>query len=81
MDKKLRETTNLCRNNEQQTASKEETWSRGTNSRLPSDVNVVINLFNQSIHVRCFSAVVSGKGIKKFYHINAQSLKLTRLRG
>ena len=30
-----------CRNNKQQTTSKEETWSRGTN---PFDVNVMLNL-------------------------------------
>ena len=34
----------MCRNNEQQTTSKGETWSRGTNSRLPFDVNVKLNL-------------------------------------
>ena len=28
---------------------KEETWSRGTNSRLPFDVNVMLNLCNISI--------------------------------
>ena len=27
-----------------QTTSKEETWSRGTNSRLPFNVNVILNL-------------------------------------
>ena len=27
----------------------EETWSRGTNSRLPFDVNVMLNLSNLSI--------------------------------
>ena len=32
-----------CRNNKQQTTSKEETWSRGRNSRLPIDVNVILN--------------------------------------
>ena len=30
-----------CRNNKQQTTSKEETWSRGTN---PFDINVMLNL-------------------------------------
>ena len=46
MDKKLRENTNLCvGKNEQQATSKGETWSRGTNSRLPLDVNVMLNLF------------------------------------
>ena len=46
MDKKFRETTNLGVEimNEQYTTSKAETWSRGTNSRLPFDVNVMINL-------------------------------------
>ena len=34
----------MCRSNETKTTSKEETWSRGTNSRLPFDVNVVLNL-------------------------------------
>ena len=44
MDKKLRETTNLCveiMNSKRQV--KGETWSRGTNSRLPFDVNVMLN--------------------------------------
>ena len=37
MDNKLRETTKLCveLNNEPQKASEGETWSCGTNSRLP----------------------------------------------
>ena len=43
MDKKLHETTKfMCRNNEQWATSKGETWSRGTNSRLPFDVNVMV---------------------------------------
>ena len=45
MDKKLRETTYLCveiMNSKRQV--KGETWSRGTNSRLPFDVNVMFNL-------------------------------------
>ena len=33
-----------CRNNKQQTTSNEEIWSRGRNSRLPFDVNVMLNL-------------------------------------
>ena len=33
-----------CRNNKQQTTSNEETWSRGRNSRLQFDVNVMLNL-------------------------------------
>ena len=43
MDKRLPETTNFCveiRNS----ASKGETWSRGTNSRLPLEVKVMLNL-------------------------------------
>ena len=50
MDKKLRETTNLCveiMNSKRQVMG--ETWSRGTNSRLPFDVNVMLNLCNISI--------------------------------
>ena len=50
MDKKLRETTNLCveiMNSKRQVRG--ETWSRGTNSRLPFDVNVMLNLSNISI--------------------------------
>ena len=31
--------------NSRRLTSKEETWSRGTNSRLPLDVNVMLNLF------------------------------------
>ena len=34
----------MCRNNEQWTTGKGETWSRGRNSRLPVDVNVMLNL-------------------------------------
>ena len=47
MDKELRETTNSCveiMNSERQV--KGETWSRGTNSRLPFDVNMMLNLSN-----------------------------------
>ena len=50
MDKKLRETTNLCveiMNSKRQVRG--ETWSRGTNLRLPFDVNVMLNLSNISI--------------------------------
>ena len=50
MDKKLRETTNLCveiMNSKRQVRG--ETWLRGTNSRLPFDVNVMLNLSNLSI--------------------------------
>ena len=41
MDKKLRETTYLCveiMNSKRQVHRKGETWSRGTNLRLPFDV-------------------------------------------
>ena len=41
MDKKLRETTNLCvdiMNSKRQVYCKGETWSHGTNLRLPFDV-------------------------------------------
>ena len=34
----------MRRNNEQKATSKGETWSRGTNSRLPFYVNVMLNL-------------------------------------
>ena len=36
----------MCRSNEESTTSKRETWSRGTNSRLPFDVNVKLNVYN-----------------------------------
>ena len=36
----------MCRNNEQFTTSNGETWSRGTNSRLQFDANVMLNLSN-----------------------------------
>ena len=41
MDEKIVWSTNLG-------ASKEETWSRGTNSRLPFDVNVKLNLYDKN---------------------------------
>ena len=45
MDIKLRETTNLgVEIMNRKTASKEETWSRGTNSLLPFNVNLMLNL-------------------------------------
>ena len=44
MDKKLRETTNLGRNDEHYPTSKWKIWSSGTNSHLPFDVNVMLNL-------------------------------------
>ena len=45
MDKKLLETTNLCvKNNEQYTTSKGETWSHGTYSCLPLDINMMLNV-------------------------------------
>ena len=50
MDKKLRGTTNLCLEimiSKRQVMG--ETWSRGTNSRLPFNVNVMLNLSNISI--------------------------------
>ena len=46
MDKKLGKTTNLCveiMNSKRQVMGK-FTWSRGTNSRLPFDINVMLNL-------------------------------------
>jgi len=46
MDEKLRETTNLCVEmmNSKRQVLKGETWSRGTYSRLPLDVNVILNI-------------------------------------
>ena len=43
MDKKLHETTYLCVEIMNSKRRKGETWSRGTNSRLPFDVNVILN--------------------------------------
>ena len=41
MDKKMRKTTNLCVEiMNSKTTSKLETWSGGTTSRFPFDVNV-----------------------------------------
>ena len=53
MDKKLLETTNLGEEimNSKQQVLKEETWSRGANSCLPFDVNVMLNLSYVSIDV------------------------------
>ena len=39
MDKKLRETTNLCVEIMNSATSDGETWSRGTNWRLPFNVS------------------------------------------
>ena len=44
MDKGLRETTNLRVEITNRKRQKWETWSRGTNSRFPFDVNVMLNL-------------------------------------
>ena len=55
MDKKLHETTDAgveIKYSRQLTTSKQETWSRGTNSRLPFDVNVMFNLSNVDCIVR-----------------------------
>ena len=50
----------MCRSNETKTTSKEETWSRGTNSRLPFDVNVVLNLsINSHVYASLRSMAVS----------------------
>ena len=48
MDSKKKWTVNDEVVSEQWTASKGESWSRGTNSRLPFDVNVMLNLSNYS---------------------------------
>ena len=50
-DKKLRETTYLCVEimNSKRRTSEGETCSRGTNSRLPFDVNVMFNLSNTKL--------------------------------
>ena len=49
----------MCRSNETKTTSKEETWSRGTNSRLPFDVNVVLNLsINSHVYASLRSVAV-----------------------
>ena len=48
MDEKIVWSTNLG-------ASKEETWSRGINSRLPFDVNVMLNLYDKKISVFFFN--------------------------
>ena len=56
MDKKLLETTNLrveIMNSKRQVEG--ETWSRGTNSRLPFDVNVMLNLSNDTTNYTCIA--------------------------
>ena len=55
MDKKLHEATDAgveIKYSRQLTTSKQETWSRGTNSRLPFDVNVMLNLSNVDCNVK-----------------------------
>ena len=39
-------------NEQKRTSIKGETWSRGTNSRLPFDVNVKLNLSNNGLPKR-----------------------------
>ena len=53
MNKELHETTNLrveIMSSKRQVEG--ETWSRGTNSRLPFDVNVMLNLSINDDHVK-----------------------------
>ena len=55
MDKKLHETTDAgveIKYSRQLTTSKQETWSRGTNSCLLFDVNVMLNLSNVDCTVK-----------------------------
>ena len=57
MDKNLRETTNLCVEIRNSIGDKQgETWSRGTNSCLPFDVNMMLNLSNLPNDIACFEA-------------------------
>ena len=51
MDKKLHEITNLCVEmmNSKRQVKGTETWSCGTNSRLPFDVNVLLNLSTDTV--------------------------------
>ena len=58
LDKKLRETSNLCV--EIMNSRRGETWSRGRNSRFPFDVNLMLNLsivvvtyFADYVHWEC----------------------------
>ena len=47
MDEKFCETTHSCieiMSSKRQPGSNGETWSRGTNSRLPFDMKVMLNL-------------------------------------
>ena len=67
MDKKFRETTNLfveIMNSKRQVNG--ETWSRGTNLRLPFDVNVMLNI---SINAQICSRKQS---VDKKYHANSK---------
>ena len=71
MDKKLRGTTNLCLEimiSKRQVMA--ETWSRGTNSRLPFNVNVMLNLSNLSI-LEILSPIFKPRSIGLFgYKLN-----------
>ena len=51
MDKKLGETINLCvekMNSKRQVMGK-LAWSRGTNSRLPFDIHVILNVSRDTV--------------------------------
>ena len=67
-----------CRNNKQQTTSKVETWSRGRNSRLPFDVNVMLNL---SIVLKKITtnSPLHGSWIMEIMHCALRSTSASRL--
>ena len=82
MDKELRETTNLgVEIMNSKTTFKVETWSRGTNSRLLFDVNVMLNLSNITQHYVCRSvpeSLLTGFWLwyftNLFHHANANCI-------
>ena len=43
----------MCRNKNSIKTSNGDTWSRGTNSRLPFDINVMLNLSRVTFTVNC----------------------------
>ena len=43
----------MCRNKNSIKTSNGDTWSRGTNSRLPFDIHVMLNLSRVTFTVNC----------------------------
>ena len=66
----------MLRNNERSTTSKGETWSRETNSRLPFDVNVMINLSIIQIRdlIELTTSLTLGDRVVRVFKLSSRAL-------